>query len=73
VETDVMTVWNTLLQASGASLEPTLAPLREGELERSCMDPSRAREELGWQTQVTLEHGLCETYEALINEFRRAE
>jgi len=73
VETDVMTVWNTLLQVSGASLEPTLAPLREGELERSCMDPSRARAELDWQAQVTLEHGLRETYEALIDEFAHAE
>jgi len=73
VETDVMTVWNTLLQASGAGLEPTLAPLREGELELSCMDSSRARRELGWQAQITLEQGLRETYEALIDEFKRDE
>lgn len=72
VETDVMTVWNTLVDASGSLMEPELAPLREGELERSCMDPSRARRELGWEAQVPLERGLCETYEALVDEFERA-
>jgi len=72
-ETDVMTVWNTLALASEARIEPQLAPLREGELERSCMDPSRARRELGWKAQIPLEQGLLETYEALIDEFERAD
>jgi UDP-glucose 4-epimerase len=73
VETDVMTVWNMLAQASGAHVEPELAPLREGELERSCMDPSRARRELGWAAQIPLERGLRETYGALIEEFERGD
>jgi UDP-glucose 4-epimerase len=73
VETDVMTVWNTLLQASGANIEPTLAPLRTGELERSCMDPSRARNELGWQAQVEMDKGLRQTYAALIDEFEERD
>jgi UDP-glucose 4-epimerase len=71
IETDVMTLWNTLLAASGADVEPIMAPLREGELERSCMDPSRARNELGWQAQVDLDDGLLETYKALLEEFER--
>lgn len=71
VETDVMTVWNTLAEVSGTSVEPELAPLREGELERSCMDPSRARQELGWTAQIALDRGLRETYDALIDEFER--
>ncbi|MGH2852775.1 MAG: GDP-mannose 4,6-dehydratase [Solirubrobacteraceae bacterium] len=72
VETDVMTVWSALAQASGVPIQPELAPLREGELERSCMDPSRAQRELGWEAQVTLGLGLRETYEALVDEFERA-
>ena len=72
VETDVMTVWSTLAEASGARVEPELAPLREGELERSCMDPSRARRELGWEAQIPLEQGLQETFKALVEEFERA-
>ena len=73
VETDVMTVWNVLLQASGADVVPTLAPLREGELQRSCMDPSCARRELGWEARIALEQGLHDTYNALVAEFERAE
>ena len=73
VETDVMTVWNTLAEASGSDVSPELAPLRQGELERSCMDPSRGRRELGWRAQISLEQGLRETYEALIAEFERRE
>jgi UDP-glucose 4-epimerase len=69
VETDVMTVWSVLSQASGASVEPTLAPLREGELERSCLDSSRAQRELGWRAQIPLEQGLRDTYNALVEEF----
>ncbi len=71
VETDVLTVWRTLVQAAGADVEPQLAPLRKGELERSCMDPSRARRELGWEARVPLEQGLRDTYGALIAEFER--
>jgi UDP-glucose 4-epimerase len=70
-ETDVMSVWNALLETSGASLEPTLAPLRAGELERSCLDPSRAERTLGWKPGTSLERGLHDTYAALIDEFRR--
>ena len=72
VETEVMAVWDLLARTSGSRIEPELAPLREGELERSCMDPSRARRELGWQAQIPLEQGLRETYGALIDEFKHA-
>jgi UDP-glucose 4-epimerase len=73
VETDVMTIWTTLARAAGSSVEPSLEPLREGELQRSCMDPSRAQGELGWQAEVSLEEGLRQTYEALVAEFAGAE
>ncbi len=71
VETDVLTLWNTLVRASGKDVEATLAPLREGELERSCMDPSHAREVLGWEAKIPFEQGLIETFEALTDEFRK--
>jgi UDP-glucose 4-epimerase len=71
IETDVNAIWADLQQASGVSIEPELAPLRKGELERSCMDPSRARRELGWQAQIPLATGLEETYRALIEEFEQ--
>lgn len=72
VETDVNTIWSTLATAAGSDVKPELAPLRAGELQRSCMDPSCARSELGWEAQVPLERGLRKTYEALVEEFERA-
>ena len=51
------------------AVEPELAPLREGELERSCLDSGRAREQLGWQAEIGLEEGLAATYRALVDEF----
>jgi UDP-glucose 4-epimerase len=69
VETDVHTIWSALADAAGSEVEPELAPLREGELQRSCLDASRARRELGWEARIPLEQGLRETYEALVEEF----
>jgi UDP-glucose 4-epimerase len=69
VETDVMKIFETLREVAGSSVEPELAPLREGELERSCMDPGRAQGELGWRAEVGLDEGLRSTYRALVEAF----
>lgn len=73
VETDVMTIWNELREASGADVEPELADLREGELKHSRLDAGRAQRELGWKAEVPIRDGLRKTYEALVEEFERAE
>ncbi len=70
-ETDVETILAHLQRAAGTAIEPELAPLREGELERSCLDPGRARIELGWEPEIDLADGLRQTYEALAAEFER--
>jgi UDP-glucose 4-epimerase len=70
VETDVAALYAELQRAAGTALEPQLAPLREGELERSCMDPSLARETFGWQAAISLQEGLHSTYAALVAEFQ---
>jgi UDP-glucose 4-epimerase len=72
VETDVLTLWNVLKAAAGSSIEPQLTDLRPGELQRSCLDASRAQRELGWQASVSIEEGLRKTYTALIEEFQGA-
>ena len=69
IETPVSRLFELLQSAAGASVECELAPLREGELERSCIDPGRAREQLGWQAEIGLQEGLVDTYRALIEEF----
>jgi UDP-glucose 4-epimerase len=72
VETAVASLYAELQAAAHSSIEPLLAPLRTGELERSCMDPSRAREVFGWVAQTALSDGLRSTYTALVAEFEAA-
>ena len=72
VETDVASLYAELQKAAGTSIEPLMAPLRTGELERSCMDPSRAREAFGWEARTALADGLSSTYAALVAEFEAA-
>jgi UDP-glucose 4-epimerase len=69
VQTDVTTVWSTLRAAADSALQPQLADLRPGELQRSCLDVSRAERELGWRAEVPIEEGLRRTYAALVEEF----
>lgn len=71
VETAVMTLWEILQAEAGTSIEPRLEPLRPGELERSCMDPTRAARELGFRARVDFTDGLRSTYRALLEEFER--
>ncbi|PYR87512.1 MAG: UDP-glucose 4-epimerase [Acidobacteria bacterium] len=68
-ETDVRTVFEGLRGAARSSVEPKLAALRPGELERSCMNPEHARRELGWRAEVELTEGLADTYRHLVEEF----
>jgi UDP-glucose 4-epimerase len=72
VETDVLRVLRPLQEAAGTEIEPVLAPLRPGELERSSLDPSRAAEQLRWRARIGLTEGLQTTYRALIAEFEAA-
>jgi UDP-glucose 4-epimerase len=69
VETPVIKIYDILVHASGRQLDPQLKPLRDGELERSCMDPTRALDQLGWRPEIDLERGVTETYHALKREF----
>ena len=40
--------------SSGSASSPTFEPERPGEIRRSCLDASAAREALGWEAQVAL-------------------
>lgn len=59
-EISVLELLNELreLTPGGAQLEPVFAPERLGEVRRSCLDVSRARQELGWEARVELREGL---------------
>ena len=70
VETDVRAVWDGLQRAAGTQIEPRLADLRPGELQHSCLDASRAQNELGWRAEIGIGEGLRLTFQALVEEFR---
>jgi UDP-glucose 4-epimerase len=71
-ETSVSEIFKLLVDAAHAEVEPRLAPLREGELEHSCMDPSAAEQALGWRARIELEDGIASTYRELLEEFTAA-
>jgi UDP-glucose 4-epimerase len=70
IETDVLSLLTALQRAAGTAIEPVLAPLREGELLRSCLAVDRARAQLGFEAEVSLDAGLRSTYLALVEEFK---
>ena len=45
--------------------EPHFEPRRTGEIERSCLDATRARELLGWKASTPIAEGLRRTYDAV--------
>jgi UDP-glucose 4-epimerase len=58
VETSVLDLVKALAPQADGDFEPQHEPERPGEVRRSTLDCSRAREELGWQARVPLEEGL---------------
>jgi UDP-glucose 4-epimerase len=64
-ETSVLELIELLRELSGVErFEPQFAPARLGELPRSCLDISRARDALGWEPTVAIRDGLALTLEA---------
>ena len=57
---------------NGRPFEPKFAPARAGEVQRSALDPTRSREELGFVAEVDLEDGLRRTLQSVIQETRAA-
>lgn len=58
-ETSVLELLEALGEVAPAALpEPQFAPERPGEVRRSCLDVTRAANELGWQATVQLREGL---------------
>jgi UDP-glucose 4-epimerase len=65
VETSVLDIVNALARHSDNGFAPEHAPERPGEVQRIALDPSRAREELGWEAKVDLDEGLERTLDSL--------
>jgi UDP-glucose 4-epimerase len=62
VETSVLELYERIQRVAGVEREPELTNARPGELQRSVLDPSLAKHELGWEPQHSLDEGLAETW-----------
>ena len=62
VETSVLELYERIQKVSGAEREPEFAEGRPGELQRSVLDATLARRELGWEPGHSLDEGLAETW-----------
>jgi len=65
VETTVLDLVEALAPHSNGAFEPRHEPERPGEVQRSTLDLTRARKELGWEAKVGLEEGLGRTLDWL--------
>jgi UDP-glucose 4-epimerase len=63
LETNVLELGAALAGAANADFAPEHAPPRLGEVSRIAIDPSRAREGLGWEARTSLAEGLGKTLE----------
>ena len=62
-ETSVNTLFQEMAAQAGVVVEPDYQPLRAGELARNCLDPTRARIQLGWNPWTELGAGTSATIE----------
>src|SRR5579875_1775856 len=60
-ETSVNQLYATMAAAAGSDAPPVYAEARPGELQRSCLDPSRAAQELGWKPWTSVAAGTAAT------------
>ena len=58
VETSVNELFRAMAEELGYTMPPQRADERPGDVRRICLDPSRARELLGWRSTTSLAEGL---------------
>lgn len=68
VQTSVNQLYWAMAGICGVTQAPVYEPPRTGELQRSCLDNSRAGEVLGWSPRVSMEDGLLATVDFLRSE-----
>ena len=54
-------IFELVRSAVGLAVEPILAAKRPGEIDRICLDSSRAKAEFGWEPTIPLEDGIART------------
>jgi UDP-glucose 4-epimerase len=62
VETSVLELYERIQHVARVERKAELTEARPGELQRSVLDPSLAKRELGWEPQHSLDEGLAATW-----------
>ncbi|OGG12827.1 UDP-glucose 4-epimerase [Candidatus Gottesmanbacteria bacterium RIFCSPHIGHO2_02_FULL_39_11] len=60
-ESNVLTIFSTLKDILKSSLTPIHGPAKQGEQKRSCLNNSKAKKQIKWTPQFTLQDGLERT------------
>ncbi|KAA0232965.1 MAG: UDP-glucose 4-epimerase [Acidimicrobiales bacterium] len=63
VEVSVNQLYRAMAAVAGIDEDPVYKPPRPGELERSAVDPARAKIHLGWEPWTDLDSGVKATYD----------
>jgi UDP-glucose 4-epimerase len=72
VRTNINQVFQLLATATGSAQPEMHAPAKAGEVRISCINPSKAARELGWQADVDVEKGLAATVAYFVAHFQQA-
>jgi UDP-glucose 4-epimerase len=62
-DTSVLEIFEHLRALTGRRIEPQFAAAKPGDVPRSCLDPTAARQHLGWEPWTPLAEGLARTVE----------
>lgn len=62
-ETSVQELFQKIKRLTGFRKDALLGKARPGDLQKSCLDASKARQELGWVPAILLEEGVRHTWE----------
>jgi UDP-glucose 4-epimerase len=71
-ETSDKQMFDILARLLGYQREPIFTEVRPGEIDRICLDATKAQAKLGWQTRVPLEEGLLTTIAYYKNRLLKA-
>jgi len=69
IETTLNTLYKKIADFLGKAARPIYSPDRPGEQMRYCLDNTKARKEMGWQPEHTMEEGLKTTIEAALEKY----
>ena len=71
-ETNINTVFEIIKEKTKSECKKTYSPLKKGETQRSCLDCSRAKKQLKWQPEYSLEKGLMLTIDWFKNNRKQS-